>query len=139
MSMIALMLLAAAGDVAGGGGLDTQTVTTGALGTAPAQDRLRGFVGGVFLGSINDGTSDIYAGAAIDSFYWDENLGAPIYVLSIPGAANTGWTQVVIDGAATLSRTAASFSGGVWTWTGAPAAASQAFGASSSVHTCVFT
>lgn len=117
--------------------LDTQTVTSGAGGTVP--DRRRGFATGQ-LGSIADGTSNIYGGGAITEFYWNENggLGAQ-YILSITGAANSGWTQVTIDGSKVLTRASASFFLGAWTWSTADAAGAQAFGVGGSSHTCVFS
>lgn len=120
----------------GGGGLDTQTVTTGASGTAPIQDRVRGFISGT-LGSITDGTSNIYSGAAITALYWDENEGISSYVLTITGATNTGWTTITI-GSVTLYRTAATFSSGTWTWTTTHTAGTQAFGSAGNIKTVTF-
>lgn len=124
---------------AGGGTgthLDTQYVTTGAFGTAIDQDRLRGFVNGL-IGSINDGTSDVYSGAAITDLYWDENLGSPLYYLSITGAANSGWATITIDGK-TLFRPSATYSSGTWIWSTTDTAGTQAFGAASAVKTIYF-
>lgn len=118
--------------------LDTQTVTTGTIGTAP--ERGRGFLSG-FYGSVADATSNIYGGAAVTAFYYNENGGAgQTYVLTITGATNSGWTQVTIDGLKTLTRiSAASFSAGTWTWTTTDIMGTQAFGANASAHTCVFS
>lgn len=116
---------------AAGGGLDTQTVTTGADGTAPAQDRRRGYVV-LQIGSISDGSSNIYGGAAISEIYWDENFGDPFYQLSIPGASNSGWASITINGTKTLNRADAAYASGVWNWPTADTASTQAFGASGS-------
>ena len=138
MSGIQMTLLAA-----GGGALDVQTVTTGATGTAPAQDRVRGFSSSI--GSIVDGTSNIYGGATIANLFWDENGGggAQYYYLGIVGATNTGWTTLTIQssfGTATLLRTAATFGAGAnWSWTTTDTALNQAFGSASTVVTCTFT
>lgn len=145
MSLRTLALLAAAGSTVGGGGgggsaLDTQTVTTGALGTAPNQDRIRGYSTGV-LGSISDGTSNIFGGNSVTDFYWDENGGTPIYVLKINTATDSGWAQVDIGGMLTLTRASrASFVSNTWTWN-APGTTvpTQAFGSSGSSRVCVFT
>ena len=122
--------------------LDVQTVTTGTSGTAPAQDRLRGFSGG--LGSIDDGTSNIYSGAAVTTLMWDENGGggAQRYVLEITGATNTGWITLTIQssaGTATLLRASGTFSSGQWLWTTTDVLGTQAFGGLNTVVTCTFT
>lgn len=101
-------------------------------------DRTRGFIGGG-IGSISDGSSNIYSGANIPAFYWDEFGGAPQYVLTITGASNSGWTQVVLNGTTTLLRASASFASSTWTWSGAPPLGSQAFGSSGSTVNAVFT
>lgn len=132
-------LLADGGGGGGGGGLDTQTITTGTAGTAGNQDRVRGW-SSPSIGSINDGTSNIYAGAAITGFFFDENGGTGMYYgLSITGATNSGWTQVTIDGTKVLTRASATFSSGTWTWTTTDTIATQAFGANGTNHTCVFS
>lgn len=128
---------------AAGGGLDTQTVTTGndPLGVGnPDYTRRRGFSTGGGFGSISDGTSNIYGGAAITDFYWDENGGeTSLYTLTITGATNSGWTQVVIGGSKTLLRGDASFASSTWTWTSPNTISTQAFGSVGTNHTCVFT
>lgn len=118
--------------------LDTQTVTTGAAGTAPAQDRSRGYgIGVPFIGSISDGTSNIYGGAAINYLYWQEDAAVPSYYLAITGATNTGWTTLTI-GSKVLNRTAATFASGSWTWTTADTITTQAFSTGGSSISCVF-
>lgn len=139
-----MMLSRFAGVGGGGGTLDTQTVTTGASGTAVNQDRVRGFVNGG-LGAIADGTSNVYAGAAFLQLYWDENGGggADQIVLTIAGAqANSGWTSITI-GAVTLARGAANFivAGGnsSWTWPNTNyLATTQPFGGNGAVKTVTF-
>ena len=133
MSGIQMTLLAA-----GGGALDVQTVTTGGSGSPPSQDRLRGF-SSPSLGSIVDGTSNIYGGATISNLFWDENLGSPYYYLAIVGATNSGWTTLTI-GSKTLNRVDATFSAGAnWFWNTTDIALNQAFGPIGTVVTCTFT
>ena len=125
--------------------LDIQTVTSGATGTAPAQDRVRGWSSTIPIGSIVDGTSNIYGGATIADLFWSENGGggAQYYYLAIVGATNTGWTTLTIQssfGTATLLRTAATFGVGAnWSWTTTDLVGTQAFGSASTVATCTFT
>lgn len=116
--------------------LDTQTVTVGGTGTLP--NRLRGYTSG--LGSIVDGTSNIYGGATVQTIWYDENggSGAQIYKLSINGATNSGWTTLTI-GSKALNRVDATFATGNWTWPTADLLNAQAFGAIGSVVVCTFT
>lgn len=116
----------------GGGGLDTQTVTTGNSGSAP--NRLRGYISGT-MGSISTGTSAIY-NKTITGIYYDED--ALQYVLSIPTATNTGWTTMTI-GTEVLNRTSATFSSGSWVWATTDTITTQAFGANGNVVSVVFT
>lgn len=118
---------------------DTQTVTTGSSGIAP--NRVRGFFSGAW-GSIADGTSNLYSGAAILVLEWEENGagGAEQIVFKLTGVvSNSGWDTLTIDGATTLLRSAATFTtpGGnsQWVWGGGQP---NVFGAASSNHTCVF-
>jgi hypothetical protein len=119
--------------------LDAQTVTTGGVGTAGSQDRYRGFSTTNGIGSIVDGTSDIYSGASITELYWFENFGTPYYYLAITGATDTGWTTMSVDGTL-LARTSATYSSGTWTWS-APGSTvgSQAFGSIGATVSAVFT
>lgn len=135
----ALCLFTGGGGSGGSGGshLDTQTVTSGTSGTAPAQDRIRGYISGS-QGSITDGTSNLYAGAAITSALYNENGGTGMYYyLAITGGTNSGWATMTV-GTTVLSRTSATFSSGTWTWTTTDTVATQAFGANGSVHTVYF-
>ena len=118
--------------------LDVQAVTTGGSGTAPNQDRLRGFSGG--LGSIVDGTSNIYSGAAITTLYWNENGGtSKFYQLTITGATNSGWTTLNIGGQNFLRTSATSYGSGTWTWSTSDTITSQSFGSIGSTVACTFT
>ena len=118
--------------------LDTQTVTTGGTGTALNSDRQRGFISGS-IGSIADGTSNIYSGGAITGLYWDEGAGGgATYVLTIPTATNTGWTQVTI-GVKTFTRASATFTSGSWYWNTTDTVSTQAFGTIGSNVTATFT
>jgi hypothetical protein len=107
-----------------GGALDTQTVTVGASGSAINEDRQRGFVLSA-LGGINDGTSNLYAGAAIRKLFEVETEGGAFdVVFEVAGVvANSGWTSMNVGGSSTLARASAIFStsGGnsSWTWTDA--------------------
>ena len=115
---------------------DVQTVTTGADGSALENDRRRGF-DELGLGSISDGTSNIYGGAAIETLHWAENGGFPFYKLTITGAANAGWVTMTI-GSKVLTRNDASYVGGIWTWNTTDTVAAQAFGGSGASRTVVF-
>lgn len=131
-----------AGMMAGSSGaapLDTQTVTTGLSGTAP--DRLRGYDSSPALGSITDGTSNLYSGATVVELYHDESIDSVIF--KVNGVqANSGWeTLTIVGGAgAILSRASASFStaGSVSTWTWSSAGGNP-FGPSGTVITATFT
>lgn len=128
MSGVLMMMLPTnigAGSTYGGGALDTQTVTTGTSGTAVSGNRIRGFIT-ASLGSISDGTSNLYSGAAIREIASEEQgVGAGFNViLSITGVlANSGWTSMNVGGNHVLTRASATFStaGGntSWTWAGA--------------------
>lgn len=125
-----------------GGGeaaLDTQTVTTGLSGTIP--ERLRGYDSSPALGSISDGTSNLYSGATILELYHDEDIDSVIF--KVNGVqANSGWTTLTISGGAGVSllRASASFStaGSVSTWTWASAGGNP-FGGSGTTITAIFT
>jgi hypothetical protein len=118
--------------------LDTQTVTVATTGTTP--DRLRGF--GPGTGSISDGTSNIYAGAAIVQLAEFEGGGM---ALTINGGAlaNSGWTTMTnTTNSNSVNRADASFShpGGTtteWFWT--TASFGEFFPTSSGTKTVVFT
>lgn len=142
MLSYARMLL---GRTAASSALDTQQVTSGASGTAVAQDRTRGFISGA-IGSCSDATSNLYGGAAIRALYWDENGGTPadLVAFQVSGVqANSGWTTMTI-GAVAFSRASATFStaGGnsSWTWPNTGYSAStNPFGGNGSNHSVTFT
>ena len=113
----------------GGGGtgpvLDTQTVTVASLtsGSNPTQE-YRGFkTTAPTFGSISDGTSNIYGGAAITAlyFYQESFVNPPVgyttrqLILTITGATNSGWTTMKV-GTTNFARTDAFFSSGSWLW-----------------------
>ena len=118
--------------------LDAQTVLTGAGGSVLDSDRTRGFETAGAVGSISDGTSDIYSSASIAGIYWFENYGTPYHALDIPGAANSGWTTLTI-GSKALPRASATFAAGRWEWTTTDGGGTQAFGGDGSYRACVFT
>ena len=129
------------GMMVGGGtsALDTQNITSGSSGTIG--DRLRGYDSSPALGSITDGTSNIYSGATVLELYHDEALDNVI--LKINGVqANSGWETLNITGGAgkMLTRSAATFStsGSVSTWTWATAGGNP-FGGSGTPITASFT
>lgn len=138
MSGILAMLAAGGGSGGSGGGhLDTQTVTTGTSGTSGALDRKRGFISGT-IGSISDGTSNVYSGTAIDQLYWDENGGGTaFYKLAIGAVANSGWSTMTI-GSTVLARASGTYSSGTWTWNTTDGVGVQAFGSAGSVKTVYF-
>lgn len=119
--------------------LDAQTVLSGARGSVIDSDRLRGFEQSTVIGSISDGTSNVYSGSAITALHWFENYGSAIYALDIPGAANSGWTTLTIGSTVLLRTSAATFAAGRWEWTTTDTISGQAFGGDGSSHPCVFT
>ncbi len=109
----------------GGGTLDTQTITVG--GYDSAFEHQRGFIAS-WIGSISDGTSNIYGGAGISELFWGEAGGDPFYELTIAGAANSGWTTMMI-GSTSFTRASAAYSAGTWNWAAPSSTVStQAFG-----------
>lgn len=107
-------------------GADTQAVTAATSGNPVLHNRRIGYVQagagfGAALGSIDDGTSDLYAAAPILALYWDENGGNPDDTLNfcVSGIQlNSGWTQMVVNGT-TLLRVNAAFSNvanSIWSW-----------------------
>lgn len=130
MKPIAIMRMRDQGT--GYGSLDRQTVVSGASGTAPVQDRIRGWAS-PSLGSISDGTSNIFGpGNAVTTLCWDENGGAPQYVLTITGATDSGWTTMRIvgpNGTKILTRTSrTSFVSNTWVWSTPDLLPSNGFG-----------
>lgn len=89
--------------------LDTQTITVGVQ--TPAYTyypTIYGyFVTTTTVGSLSDGTSDIYSGSAIQNITWNSNqiLNFVVYGQH----SNSGWTTMNIAGAS-FSRTSATYS-----------------------------
>lgn len=107
--------------------LDTQTVTVGYYYHDPGGIPSYPYTGygytsssptSTVVGSISDGTSNIYSGATIFKLWWfvDGVLG-PKVQLMINGATNSGWTNMIINGTTFTRTSAASFIGGLWEWT----------------------
>lgn len=88
--------------------LDQQTVIVGSA-SSPTQ---YGFMTG-YYGSISDGTSNIYGGAAVEWVAW-QGSGIGL-IFKVTGATNSGWTYMKIKGT-DYYRTSASWSGGYWRW-----------------------
>jgi hypothetical protein len=112
--------------------LDYQTVTVGAYEVVDYEFGYYNYeygYGNYTGGSISDGTSNIYSGAAINGIYYDESGSGAYIILDITGATNSGWTTMNINGT-NYSRSSASFSSGQWTWS--VAIGSNPFGTSGS-------
>lgn len=95
--------------------LDTQTVTVG-VNVSQYVDWY-GYSNSINLGSISDGTSNIYGGASILQI---ANLNGNSTILTIEGSrANSGWTTMTINGI-DFNRADASYSttttNTAWTW-----------------------
>lgn len=128
MRPISILRLAHNSGGSGGvpGALDTQTVTVGGDGTVGAGNRRKGFISGA-IGSISDGTSNLYSGAAILELASEEQGGGGSFdiIFTITGlVANSGWTSLTVGGATTLNRaSASSFATGsgnsIWRWVNA--------------------
>lgn len=96
------------------GNLGSVQVTKGSSGVLGA--RQIGFRSGI-IGSISP-TTDPINSATITNLYWDE--GGLIFYLTETGVLlNSGWTTLVINGGASFSRAAATFSNAgptQWSW-----------------------
>lgn len=109
----------------GGASTDSQTVTNGSTSTGSEPIYYyNGFSSGV-TGSCADGTSNLYAGAAILKLYFTEIYSSYVgYVyravmFEVNGTvSNTGWATMTVDGTV-YNRADAAFSssGGVTSWT----------------------
>lgn len=123
------ILCVLSGGGGGGGGtgpvLDTQTVTVASLttGSDPTLHYSGYNASGPTFGSISDGTSNIYGGAAITGlyFYQESFVSPPVgyttrqLILTITGATDSGWTTMKV-GTTNFARTDAFFSSGSWWW-----------------------
>ena len=162
MNIISNAGIVAAGTGSGGGGggasnLDSQTVTVGQSSVpsggsgAPTGTTVRvGFSTPSGIGSISDGTSNLYNGASIleIKYTWDTTYDISALTLVIDGNAlgNSGWTTLTV-GSESYQRASASYaiSGGdtIWAWPGDTDedynGGSSPFGASGTTTTCVFT
>ena len=103
------------GASAGPAYLDTQTVTVGV--SVSQYVSWYGYSNSINLGSISDGTSNIYGGASILQI---ANLNGSSTFLTIEGSrANSGWTTMTINGI-DFNRADASYSttttNTAWTW-----------------------
>lgn len=106
--------------------LDTQTVTRGqtTLGSDPYTNYSGYKASSPAIGSISDGTSNIYGGAAITALYFYEvgYITPPVgyqtrgLVLTISGATNSGWTSMKVGSTVFNRADAISFSSGTWEW-----------------------
>jgi hypothetical protein len=76
------------------------------------------------IGSISDGTSNIYGGAAITGLFFFQEIyvSPPVgyttrqLILSITGASDSGWTTMKV-GSTSFNRTSAAFfASGTWVW-----------------------
>lgn len=115
--------------------LDTQSVTAGGDGDPLYETQRRGY--GAGLGSIADGTSNLYSGAAISFLMWREQTNDIIFRVNAV-LTNSGFTTMKV-GTASFNRTSATFSqtGGVtfWSWPVIYTVSTQPFGAIGSTKT----
>jgi len=118
--------------VGGAGGssplLDTQTVTYGSrsVGTNPVTS-YGGYYPAQTIGSISDGSSNVYAGATINGLYFfEEGYSSPpvgfvnrglVWIVN-GSQANSGWTTMTV-GTTAFNRVDATYSAGAstsWSW-----------------------
>ena len=150
---------AGTGSGSGGGGssnLDSQTVTVGSSTSAsggsgaPAGTTVRRGYSGIYsIGSVSDGTSNLYSGALFSEiqYTWDTIYPISAFTLRIVGAsrANSGWTTLTI-GTTSYQRSSAQYApdaGGdtYWTWFAGTdnTGAGNPFSGTGTTTTCVFT
>ena len=114
-------------------GSDSQTVTVGT--TSDKYQTYYGFYAAYSMGSCNDGTSNLYSGAAINAITHSTLIG--MYFEVSGNQPNSGWTKMTIDGVDYM-RTSASYTynGSVssWTW-----AASNPFGGAGTTKVVTFS
>ena len=106
--------------------LDTQTVTIGS-GTIYYAPRV-GYYSAFSLGSISDGTSNLYSGASITGVMWTDNQHSLSFSVTAT-QANSGWTTMKINGNS-FARTSATYYSATtsWNWS---SVTSNPFGATS--------
>jgi hypothetical protein len=164
MNIIGNAGIVGAGTGSGGGGgggsnLDSQTVTVGTHTiTVPAGNGLPSTTtvyngsfdwSGTAYGSVSDGTSNIYSGAAVDRlmYYYNTVYAFSGFNLFIDGTnrANSGWTTLTVGTTAYQRQnavyTASSGGNTTWTWStgGDTTGANNPFAATGQTTTCVFT
>ena len=140
----------------GGGNLDSQAVTVGTTSTgsggsgAPTGTTARtGFSSSGSFGSISDGTSNLYSGAAIVQIQYTWDTYYPVSGVSLQidgiGRANSGWTTLTI-GTTSYQRSSAQYAGNAggdtyWSWFAGTdnTGAGNPFSGTGTTTTCVFT
>jgi len=101
--------------------LDYQTVTVGYSPAGQYSPAFYGYLSVSSIGSVSDGTSDLYGGATILGLYWTSyDL---LYFIVSGNRANSGWSTMTVSGQ-TFNRADASYaynSGNnrtQWIWNG---------------------
>ena len=102
----------------GGAALDVQTVTAGF--DAGKVGNTYGYVQGLAVGSISDGTFNPIGGASITSLYWFDPGASQTLYFSLNGThSNAGWSNLEVGGN-TYTRASATFatsgSDTTWSW-----------------------
>jgi hypothetical protein len=163
MNVISNAGIVGAGTGSGGGGgggsnLDSQTVTvgtasaaTGGSGAPTGTTTRRGYSGIYAFGSVSDGTSNLYSGAAFSEIQYSWDTYYPISAVTLRivgnGLANSGWTTLTI-GTTAYQRSSASYSATyagqnitTWYWYSGSdnTGAANPFAATGQTTTCVFT
>lgn len=99
--------------------LDSQTTTNGSY--SDKYTTSYGYNTGL-MGSINDGTSDIYGGATITALYETIYPSTMLYFYIGANVANSGWTTMTVNGTA-FNRASATYTNGAstyWYWSSTP-------------------
>ena len=101
----------------GGAVLDVQTVTAGF--DAGKVGNTYGYVQGLAVGSISDGTFNPIGGASITALYWFDAGTDELYFVLNGTHSNAGWTNLEVGGN-TYTRASATFatsgSDTTWSW-----------------------
>ena len=115
--------------------LDTQTVTIGSA-TVFYTARV-GFQSSFSLGSISDGTSNLYSGASITGVMWSGGSQNHLSFSVTATQANSGWTTMTVNGNSYARTSATYFSSTTsWQWSGVT---SNPFGATSGTKVVTWT